>query len=153
MTGNNFYLTKEGLKEIKKEYESLKAVRASKLRGDVPNILESGDPNPDYAVFQEDLNLIESRLAELEKVLENASIIKKTTKKDYIDLGATVTVDVNGKNDKFIIVGSVEADPLKGKISNESPVGEALIGHRKGEEVPISSPIKAIYKIKKINYS
>jgi len=152
---DNFYLTKEGLEELKKEYETLKVLRSSKIKGEAPSILESEDLNPDYVTFQEDLNFLETRIAELEYVLEKAQIIKKPLKehKNEIDLGATVSVVVDGQNDKFTIVGTFEANPMLGKISNESPVGKALIGHTIGESVTVSSPIKSIYVIKKINYS
>ena len=152
---NNFYLTKEGLKELKKEYETLKVLRSAKIKGEAPSILESEDLNPDYVAFQEDLNFLETRIAELELVIEKAAIIKKPTKthKDEIDLGATVSVMVDGQKDKFIVVGTLEANPMLGKISNESPVGKALLGHRVGDNVTVSSPIKSIYTIKKISYS
>ncbi len=152
---DNFYLTKEGLEELKKEYETLKALRSSKIKGEAPSILESEDLNPDYITFQEDLNFLETRIAELEYVLEKAQIIKKPLKthKNEIDLGATVSVVVDGQKDQFTIVGTFEANPMLGRISNESPVGKALIGHTTGDSVTVSSPIKSIYVIKKINYS
>lgn len=151
---NNFYLTKEGLKNIKKEYETLKVLRAAKVKGDVPSLLESEDLNPDYVAFQEDLSFLENRLVELETIIEKVSIIKKPAKPyaSVIDLGATVAVDVGGHKDEFTIVGTLEASPALGRISNESPVGKALLGHKIGDEVIVSSPVKTIYKIKKIHY-
>lgn len=150
---NNFYLTKEGLKDLKKEYQSLKAIKAAKLRGEAPNILESEDLNPDFVVFQEDLNFIESRIAELEIIIEKALLIKNPAEKNIVDLGATVDLLINGQKDEFTIVGTLEANPMLGKISNESPVGKALLGHKIGEEVIVSSPVKTIYKIRKIKYN
>lgn len=152
---DNFYLTKEGLEELKKECETLKVLRSTKVKGEAPSILESEDLNPDYVTFQEDLNLLETRIAELEFVIEKAEIIKKPSSehKNEIDLGATVSVMVNGQQSEFTIVGTFEANPMLGKISNESPVGRALVGHRIGDSVTISSPSKSVYVIKKINYS
>ncbi len=149
-----FYLTKEGLEKIKKEYKDLKSLRMAKTKNEVPKILESEDLNPEYLSFQEDLSFLESRLAELEYILKNTALIKTPgkEKQNIIDLGAHVTVEVNNQTDEFTIVGSLEADPALGKISNESPVGRAFLGHRAGDEIPLSSPIETIYKIKKIRY-
>ena len=69
-----------------------------------------------------------------------------------VDLGAKVKIDIAGKKDEFMIVGTLEANPSLGKISNESPVGRALLGHKVGDEIVVSSPMKTTYKIKKIKY-
>lgn len=150
-----FYLTKHGLEELSKECEALKKIRMAKTRGEAPNIWESEDLNPDYISFKEDIELLETRLLELENVLKNAEVIKRPTgkKAETIGLGATVSVEVEGEKDEFTLVGSYEANPVIGKISHHSPVGKALIGHKTGDEVVISSPIKSIYKIKKISYN
>ena len=150
---NNFYLTKEGLNKLEKEYETLKVLRSNKIKGDVPSIWESEDLNPDYLAFQEDLNFLETRLAELEVIIEKAIIIKKPPKKDMVALGATIAVQVGDQEDEFTIVGTLEANPMLGKISDESPVGSALLGHRINDEVTVSSPMKAVYKIKNIKYN
>jgi transcription elongation factor GreA len=150
-----FYLTKEGLDKIKKQYKDLKNLRLAKTEdGEVPKILESEDVNPEYLSFQEDLNFLETRLAELDVILKNTVLIKPPgkEKQSIVDIGARVTVQVNHQVDEFTIVGSLEADPAMGKISNESPVGRALLGHKVGDEIPLSSPIQAIYKVKKIRY-
>jgi len=149
-----FYLTKEGLKELKKEYEDLKKIRMAKTKGEAPSILESEDINPEYLSFKEDVDLLEVRLADLENILKNSEIIKKPKgeKAKIVGLGATVNVEVNGEKDEFILVGTFEANPVSGKISNESPVGKALLGHRAGDEIEVSSPMKARYKIKKVKY-
>lgn len=150
-----FYLTKEGSKKVKKEYEFLKELRANKTKGDVPGIWQSEDLNPEYLSFQEDLDFIEKREAELETIVKNAVLIKtpKGNKKKEVDLGARIALEVNGEKDEFIIVGTVEANPSLGRISNESPVGRALLGHKAGDLVVISSPIKTTYRIKKVFYS
>jgi len=147
-----FYLTKEGLEKIKKEYDELLKLKLSKTTGDVPKIWHSEDLNPEYLAFQEDLSFLESRIAELEHILKNAELIKPPAKekKDFVSLGSRVLVEVEGQKDEFEIVGTLEANPSIGRISNESPVGKALLGHRVGDEVIVSSPVKTIYKIKKI---
>jgi transcription elongation factor GreA len=149
-----FYLTEEGLRKIKKEYEDLKALRLAKTTGESPKIMQSEDLNPEYLSFQEDLSFLESRITELEYILKNALLIKspRGEKQKTIDVGACVTVEVNNQVDEFLIVGSLEADPALGRISNESPVGQALLGRRVGDRVSVSSPIETIYKIKKIRY-
>jgi transcription elongation factor GreA len=150
-----FYLTKEGLKEIEKEYETLKKIRHAKTNEEAPSIWESEDLNPDYLSFREDLEMLETRLVELENILKNTVIIKKPSgeKVNFVDLGAVVDVEIDGDKDEFMIVGTLEANPVLGRISNESPVGKALIGHKAGDEVVISSPVKTVYKIRKIKYS
>lgn len=150
-----FYLTVAGLENTKKEYRVLKSLRNSKIQGEVPKIWESEDLNPDYLCFQEDLSFLETRIAELENVLKNAKLIKAPSKKEQgiVMIGATVGVDIDDADkDEFTIVGTLEANPSLGKISNESPVGGALLGHRIGDVVVVSSPIKTRYTIKKIKY-
>lgn len=150
-----FYLTPKGLEKIKKEFKTLKQIRAIKIRGEVPRIWESEDLNPEYLSFREDLSFVETRLAELKNVLDNAELIKQPpkSKRKNINLGATVVAEIEGDKDEFTIIGTLEANPSLGKISNESPVGKALLGHKVGDEVIVSSPIKVIYKILKIKYS
>jgi transcription elongation factor GreA len=149
-----FYLTEKGLIRMKAEYQHLRKIKSFKTIGEVPRFLHSEDLNPEYLSFHEDLDLIDTRLAEVKQILRNVELIKMPPKdrRSVINLGATVIVEINGERDEFQIVGSLEANPSLGKISNESPVGQALLGHRAGEEVVISSPINVIYKIKKIRY-
>ena len=154
MAEKKFYLTKEGLEKIKKEYQGLKNLKLSKTKGEIPKIWHSEDLNPEYLSFQEDLSFLETRLVELENILKNSELIQLPSKEkqNIINLGAQVIVKVDGQNDEFTIVGSLEANPSLGKISNESPVGQALLGHRIGDAVIVSSPIQTVYKIKKIKY-
>lgn len=149
-----FYLTKKGFEDIKNEYKVLKDLRLAKTKGEAPKIWESEDLNPEYLSFQEDLSFLETRVAELKNILKNVELIKRPLKEKSkaINLGATVIVEVEGDKDEFTIVGTLEANPSLGKISNESPVGKTLLGHKVGDEVVISSPVKTIYKIKKIKY-
>lgn len=150
-----FYLTKEGLERIKKEYKDLKNLKLSKIKGEIPKILESEDINPEYLAFQEDLSSLEARIADLEYILRNSEIIKTPPKEkqNIINLGATVTLEeLDGQINEFMVVGTLEANPSEGKISSESPVGKTLLGRKIGEEVIITSPIKVIYKVKKIKY-
>ncbi len=131
-----FYLTKKGLEKIKKEYQDLRRIKLAKTD-------------------REDLSFLEDKLVELESILKNAEIIKPPSKErqGIINLGATVVLeDSNGKINEFMIVGTLETNPKEGKISLESPIGKALLNHKVYDEVMITSPIKVIYKIKKIKY-
>jgi len=150
-----FYLTKEGLEKIEKECRELKEIRLAKIKGESPKIWHSEDLNPEYLSFQEDLNFLESRITELEYILKNVELIKNPPKEkqNVVDLGATVTLEeADGQINEFMIVGTLEANPGEGKISSESPVGKAILGKKIGEEVVITSPIRVVYKIKKIKY-
>jgi len=151
-----FYLTEEGLGKIKKEYQALKNLKLSKTKGEFPKIWHSEDINPEYLSFQEDLSFLETRLAELENILKNTELIKPPPKEmqNIVNLGTTVLVEVDGEIDEFTIVGTLEADPSNKKISNESPIGQALLGKRVGETVMIKTPIvNHSCKITKIKYN
>ena len=148
-------MTKKGLEKIKKEYQDLKGLRLAKTTGEVPRIWQSEDVNPEYLSFQEDMGFLESRIVELENILKNIELIKapQKDKRNVIDYGATVTLEESsGHLNEFMVVGTLEANPYEGKISSESPVGKALLGRKVGEEVTITSPIKVVYRVKKINY-
>lgn len=153
--GQRFYLTKEGLEKIKKEYEDLRAIKRSKTQGETPKFFHSDDLDPEYLSLQDDLGLLETKIADLEYIIKNAKLIKppQKSKRNTVQLGAKILVDIDGAKDEFTIVGTLEANPSLGRISNESPVGKALLGHKIGDEVIVSSPIKTVYKIKKIKYS
>ncbi len=143
MTENKYYLTKEGLEKIQKDYESLLAFRKMKTTDDVPSIWHSEDVNPEYLSFQEDMNVLEARLTEYEDILKNVELITlpPKEKRTTVCLGSTVTVDLGGEVDTFTIVGTLEADPLQKKISNESPIGGGLLGARIGDVVKVKTTL------------
>ncbi|OGZ70635.1 MAG: hypothetical protein A2904_01035, partial [Candidatus Staskawiczbacteria bacterium RIFCSPLOWO2_01_FULL_33_9] len=146
---------KQKLKELEQEHESLVVFERSKTIGEeAPKVLESEDLNPEFLSFQEDMSFLRSRITELKNILGNYELIKNPSKQNQniVGLGAMVLVNVDGEKDEFLITGTLEANPSLGKISNESPVGKALMGHKVGDEVVVSSPIKTIYKVKKIKY-
>ena len=149
-----FYLTEEKLQDLKKEYGQLVDFEKSKTSGETPKVLESEDINLEFVSFQEDIGFLRSRINELKNVLEHYELIKNPPKEKqvFVDMGAKVKIEVKGENDEFMIVGTLEANPNLGKISNESPVGKALLGHKIGDEIVIASPIKTVYKIKGIKY-
>jgi len=141
------------LDELQNEYESLRKLLREEASVDVPTFLEGGDPNPDFVVYQDTLEETNSRLLELENILKNYIIIKKPPKEaqDKVDLGAKVILK-NGDSTKteFKIVGTLEANPFEGKISNESPAGAAFIGKRVGDIINLRPDVN--YKILKIQY-
>lgn len=150
-----FYITKGKLEELKKEYENLVVFERSKtISQEAPRILESEDINPEFISYHEDMDALRLRIGELKNILENYQLIKNPAKekRNIVNVGAKVKIDINGRNDEFTIVGTLEANPALGKISNESPVGQALLGHKVGDEVIVSFPAKKIYKIKDIKY-
>ena len=155
MAKEKFYITKQRLKELKGEYKDLLDFEHRKTEGDAPRIFQSEDINPEYLSFQEDLSFLRARKTELANILENYELIKPPVKEKQkvICLGAKVKVGIDGDKDEFEIVGTLEANPSLGKISNESPVGKALMGRKIGDEVVLSSPVKTVYKIIKIKYN
>lgn len=150
-----FYVTKEKLQELKKEYDELLVLERNRTVGiEAPKVFESEDINPEFVSYQEDMDAMRARIDELNTILEKHELIKSPAKenRESVNVGATVLIDVNGKKDEFTIVGTLEANPDASKISNESPVGMALLGHKVGDEVIIPSPIDKKYKIKDIKY-
>ena len=151
-----FYLTKKGLEKIKKEFEDLRIIKSARTKEGVSEIWQSGDFNPEYLSFQEDLSFLGSRIAELKHILKYFELIKipPKNKRNIIDLGATILVEIDGEIDEFKIVGTLEADPANHRISNESPIGQALLGKRVGETAVIKTPIvNCSCKVMKIKYN
>lgn len=151
---NKFYLTSEGLKRFEKEYAILRDVRLAKAGVEMPSSWQSEDLNPEYLSFQEDLEFVDRRLAELENILKNSELIKapSKTKRNLADIGATVLIESGKQKDRFVLVSTLEADPVHGKISVESPLGRALLGKTVGEEAVLDFQAKTVYKIKNIDY-
>ena len=148
-------MTRAGLERLKKDYENLKSFKLAKTSGETPHFLHSDEIDQEYLDFEDDLTMLESRIADLEYVLENAELIKPPPKEksDTVCLGAKVLIDRDGHEDEYTILSSLEANPGLGIISDESPVGKALLGHKKGDQVVMNSPIKTIYKIKRVRYA
>ena len=112
--------------------------------GDISEISE-------YDTARDEQSFAEGLVLELEDILRNYKVIESKSNNDTVTVGSKVKVNVNGEDDEFVIVSSVEADPMQGKISNESTVGQALLGAKKGDVVTIASTIKATYKILEIS--
>ncbi|OGY26892.1 MAG: transcription elongation factor GreA [Candidatus Woykebacteria bacterium RIFCSPHIGHO2_01_FULL_39_12] len=153
MQKENIYLTSEGLEKLKKEYQHLVTVRRKEVTERIAKAREYGDisENSEYDTAKDEQSFVEGRILELEEIIKHAKTIDKAKKADIVRLGSKVKVDVNGQQDEFIIVSSIEADPMEGKISDESPVGKSLIGAKVGDVVTVASTIKATYRILEIN--
>ena len=157
MIEEKYYVTKQGFKKIEKDYQALLAFKKKKATGDeVPNSWHSEEVNPEYLSFQEDMSLLEARLLEYENILRNVEVVKipPKSKQGEIMIGATITLTEvgSGQINEYTLLGTLEANPAEGKISSNSPVGQALLGKKMKEEVVISSPIRVVYRIKKISY-
>ncbi len=153
MTKDKVFLTNEGLKKLQKEYGYLTGEKRKEITARIAKAREYGDisENSEYDTARDEQSFAEGRILELEEILRNYKIIEPKSNNDTVTVGSKVKVNVNGEDDEFVIVSSVEADPMQGKISNESPVGQALLGAKKGDVVTIASTIKATYKILEIN--
>jgi transcription elongation factor GreA len=145
----NAYITKEGLEKMKKELDELKNVRRKEVASRIEIAKDMGDlsENAEYNEAKEEQGFVEGRIAELEQVLPNAIIIERDMS-GSVNVGNTVRVSVKGKEKEYTIVGASEADPLSGRISNESPLGLAFIGKKAGDTVTVNVPSgKMIYHI------
>jgi len=153
MARDKIYLTSEGLEKLKKEYQHLVSEKRKEVSARIAKAREYGDisENSEYDTAREEQSFVEGRIIELEEILRNHKVIETVGKSGAVQIGSKVKVDVNGEADEFVIVSSVEADPMQGKISNESPVGKSLIGAKVGDIVTVASTIKATYKILEIN--
>jgi transcription elongation factor GreA len=134
-------LTEEGLIKLREELKKLKTVRRREVAAALQSAKEQGDlsENAEYIAAKERQEQIEARIAEIETMLKSAKIIPRGSG-EKVEVGSVVTVEVDGRHMAYRIVGPDEADPAAGKISNESPLGASLLGHKVGEEVRVSSP-------------
>jgi transcription elongation factor GreA len=155
METKKIYLTKEGLAKLNKEFEELTTTGRRDVADLIKQAKEYGDlsENSEYADAKDRQAFIEGRIAELEHIIKNAVLIDDVKHADCSQIGVGCTVEVELENGKleYKIVGSYEADPEKGWISNESPLGQALLGKKPGDEVQVVAPAGTIiYKVKKV---
>lgn len=141
---SNVFVTEKGLKKAKDELGHLKNVKRAEVTVRIQRAREFGDvtENSEYDAAMDEQALVENRIVELEKIVKSAKVISaSSTRSDFVIIGSTVAVEMDGEIDEFTIVGRVEADPSKKRISNESPVGSALLGAKVGESVEVATPI------------
>ncbi|HSX44442.1 MAG TPA: transcription elongation factor GreA [Candidatus Saccharimonadales bacterium] len=144
-----FHLTKEGIQELETEHGMLVEQRGP-IAERIKSAREFGDlaENAEYTSARLEQERVESRIGEIEHILQNVEVISKPRGGSKVQLGSTVKLKSNGKTKEFIVVGTVEADPLNGKISDESPIGQALLGKTEGEKVEITAGGEPVdYKI------
>lgn len=136
-----FRLTKEGISELETELKTLTAKRAD-IADAIKTARELGDlaENAEYQSARAEQDRNEARISEIEHILMNVEVIKAPKGDSKIQLGSKVTLKGGGKTKEFQVVGTVEADPLNGKISDESPIGQALLGKKLGDDVEIKTP-------------
>ena len=144
----NYSITIEGKKDLEKELEILKD-RRGEIADKIAEARDFGDlsENAEYDAAREDQGITETRIAEIEEILKYAKVIKNSGK-GKVQLGSVVELKLGKKTPTYTVVGPVEANPLESKISNESPIGKALMGRRIGDSVEIETPKgKLVYEI------
>jgi transcription elongation factor GreA len=147
------FLTKEGYQKLADELEFLRTTKRLEVANRLHEAMEGGEliENAEYEAAKNEQAFVEGRIQELEMILASARVIDEKGKKeksDLVQVGSTVTIKENGSgSEKYTIVGAAEANPREGKISNESPIGKAILNHRAGEEVNVEAP-GGTYKVK-----
>lgn len=143
MTTRQVPVTREGLERLQAELQELRDVKRPAIVAALAEARSHGDlrENAGYDAAKHDQAMTEKRIADLEALLRQAVIVDDANgNEDVIQIGTTVVVDVEGDEERYTIVGAIEAKPTEGLISNESPVGEALIGLRPGDEAVAEAP-------------
>jgi transcription elongation factor GreA len=154
MTQTSFHLTQEGLDELTAELTELKSDKLPSLIERVKVAREQGDlsENSEYHAARDELAFVEGRIEELEELISRAQLVKRSSGGDTVSIGYKENVKSNGSEHTYHVVGKYEADPMNKKISDESPLGKALLGRKIGEEVQYEAPVgKIIYEVLKIH--
>ncbi|HWT56002.1 MAG TPA: transcription elongation factor GreA [Candidatus Microsaccharimonas sp.] len=144
-----FRLTSEGIAELEAELQTLIAKRPE-IADDIKTARELGDlsENAEYQAARAEQEKNDARISEIEHILQNVEVIKAPKGDSKVQLGSTVELKSDSKTKQFQVVGTVEADPLNGKISDESPIGKALLGKKVGDDVEIQTPVEtSSYKV------
>jgi transcription elongation factor GreA len=137
------YLTPEGKEKLVAELQQLKSKGREELARRLKHAISMGDlsENADYHKAKEDQGFLEGRIQEIESILKNSEVIENKSNYDQVDVGAHVTIqEADYPSETYHLVGRKEADPQNGKISHESPIGKALIGHKVGDVVEVKLP-------------
>lgn len=142
------FLTRQGYLKLQEDLEYLRTVKRQEVAARLHEAMEGGEliEDAEYEAAKNEQAFVEGRIQELEILLANARVIEETGKMDVIQVGATVTLQ-EGDNEPevYTIVGPAEADPRGGRISNESPLGRALMDHRAGDQVRVDAPGGSFY--------
>ena len=152
MVEEKVYLTREGLKNLQEEYDQLVNVRRKEVAEKLQKARDLGDitENAAYDTARDEQAFVECRVAELDDLLKRVEMVGEE-KASAVQVGSKVKVHLDGNEQEFQIVGAPEANPVDGKISHESPLGQALLGKKVGEEVEIDAPAgRLIYHVLEI---
>jgi transcription elongation factor GreA len=142
MGNKEYFLTPEGVVKLKAELAELTGPKREDLSARLREAIQQGDlsENADYSAAKEEQAFLEGRVQEIEEILANHVIIEKKSN-GLVEIGSTITIQADGEEpETYYIVGTQEADPGKGRISHESPIGVAVIGHKKGDKVTAQTP-------------
>ena len=154
MSMDQTFLTREGLKKLEEELEFLRTTRRAQVAERLHNAQEDGEliENAEYEDAKNEQAFVEGRILTLETMLSNAVIIDEHGSNDVVNLGCRVTIKEAGDGtEEYMLVGAAEANPKNGRISNESPLGRALLGRRVGDEVKVQAPAGALsFRVVKI---
>lgn len=137
------FLTRQGFEKLQNELDHLRKVKRQEVADRLHEAMEGGEliEDAEYEAAKNEQAFVEGRIAELEMLLANARVIDENSKREVIQIGAHVTIQEEGYDpENYIIVGPAEADPRNGRVSNESPLGKALMDHRAGETVQVNAP-------------
>lgn len=144
-------ITKDGLQELKDELKKLVEIERPQVIEDIKDARNQGDlsENAEFDAAREKQGQIEDRIAEIESIIENSTVATASSRSTKVRIGSEVTVEntTTKEKDEYTIVGTLEADPFQGKISNVSPLGTALLNHEEGDEVQVS--IDSKHSVKK----
>lgn len=142
MNNKPSYLSRDGLEKLRAELEDMITVKRPEVADRIHDAKEHGDlsENAEYEDAKNEQAFVEGRIQTLEAIIKNATIIDEHHSTDHVQIGSTVSVESGDGSESFTIVGSAEAKPAEGRISNESPVGRALLGKKKGDKVVVHVP-------------
>jgi len=139
-------ISAEGLRKLEIELQELRTTKRQEVADRIHSAMEFGDysENSELEQAKNDQAFLEGRILMLEQMIKNAVMIDQDGHHEMVEIGSQVTIELEGERTQYVIVGSAEAAPAEGRISNESPVGKALLGHRKGDTVHVSVPAGAV---------
>ncbi len=142
MNTKTTYISRDGLDKLRAELAEMMSTRRPEIAQRIHDAKEHGDlsENAEYEDAKNEQAFVEGRIQTLEAMIKSAQLIDENTSTDHVQIGSTVKVDGDEGPETFFIVGSAEAKPAQGRISNESPVGRALLGKRRGEKVVVRVP-------------
>ncbi|MCI8340039.1 MAG: transcription elongation factor GreA [Eggerthellaceae bacterium] len=149
MASNDYILTEEGRAKLEEELHYLETEKRAEIGERIKVAREFGDisENSEYDDAKNEQGMMEARIAEITRILSEATVVTTPKRSNKVNVGSVVTVDMGGTERVFTIVGAAEADVATGRISNESPVGAALLGHKKGDVVESTGPTGKVTKM------